>query len=262
MLCPKCHSPLAKGAKYCSACGEKIYQEDQIEEVGSRVRNRENRKKAIRKKTKIIILGIIAIIIVISMLGFVIFFKGNKPTYSPDNLVSQHVEKSLHLEKSKITLNIGEEYTIKANLTCTYLSKNTNICTVDQTGKIKAIASGKTKVMCKSKTGKEKAIQVTVKEKIETTIHDNEYIFPHSDTQLLTEADLENKDDMQLRLGLNEIYARHHCTFKTLEIVEYFKSKSWYSADENLTSEMMNNNMSQYFNEIELKNISFIQKHR
>ena len=262
MLCPKCHSPLAKDARYCSACGEKIFQETQVEEIGSRVKNRENRKKAIRKKTKIIILGIIAIIVVIAMLSFILFFKGNKPTYSPDNLVSQNVEKPLHLEKSKVTLNIGEEYTIQANLTCTYQSKNTNICTVDQTGKIKAIASGKTKVMCKSKIGKEKAIQVTVKEKIETTIHDNEYIFPHSDTQLLTEADLENKDDMQLRLGLNEIYARHHCTFKTHEIVEYFKSKRWYSEDENLTSEMMNNNMSQYFNEIELKNISFIQKHR
>ena len=74
--------------------------------------------------------------------------------------------------------------------------------------------------------------------------------------------DLENKDDSQLRLGLNEIYARHHCTFKTPEIADYFKSKSWYSADETLTSEMMNNHMSEYFNEIELKNISFIQAHR
>ena len=36
---------------------------------------------------------------------------------------------------------------------------------------------------------------------------------------------LENKDDSQLRLGLNEIYARHHCTFKTPEIADYFKSK-------------------------------------
>ena len=113
---------------------------------------------------------------------------------------------------------------------------------------------------------KEKALQVIVNEKIETTVEENtdedEYIFAHSDTELLTEADLENKDDSQLRLGLNEIYARHHCTFKTPEIADYFKSKSWYSADETLTSEMMNNHMSEYFNEIELKNISFIQAHR
>ena len=228
MLCPKCHSLLTKGAKYCDICGTRIPQEDiQVEEVGSRVKNREKHKKEVRKKTKIIILGIIALVVVIAMLGFILFFKGNKPSYSPDNLVSQHVEKPLHLEKSKVTLNIGDEYTIQTNLKCTYQSKN---------------------------------------EKIETTVEENtdedEYIFAHSDTELLTEADLENKDDSQLRLGLNEIYARHHCTFKTPEIADYFKSKSWYSADETLTSEMMNNHMSEYFNEIELKNISFIQAHR
>ena len=228
MLCPKCHSLLTKGAKYCDICGTRISQEDiQVEEVGSRVKNREKHKKEVRKKTKIIILGIIALVVVIAMLGFILFFKGNKPSYSPDNLVSQHVEKPLHLEKSKVTLNIRDEYTIQTNLKCTYQSKN---------------------------------------EKIETTVEENtdedEYIFAHSDTELLTEADLENKDDSQLRLGLNEIYARHHCTFKTPEIADYFKSKSWYSADETLTSEMMNNHMSEYFNEIELKNISFIQAHR
>ncbi len=55
-----------------------------------------------RKKLKIIILGIIALVVVIAMLGFILFFRGNKPSYSPDNLVSQHVEKPLHLEKVKL----------------------------------------------------------------------------------------------------------------------------------------------------------------
>ena len=267
MLCPKCYSLLTKGAKYCNICGTRIPQEDiQVEEVGSRVKNREKHKKEVRKKTKIIILGIIALVVVIAMLGFILFFKGNKPSYSPDNLVSQHVEKPLHLEKSKVTLNIGDEYTIQTNLKCTYQSKNEKICFVDTNGKITALSSGKTKIICTSESGKEKALQVIVNEKIETTVEENtdedEYIFAHSDTELLTEADLENKDDSQLRLGLNEIYARHHCTFKTPEIADYFKSKSWYSADETLTSDMMNNHMSEYFNEIELKNISFIQAHR
>ena len=44
--------------------------------------------------------------------------------------------------------------------------------------------------------------------------------------------------------------------------LDVYKRQSWYSADETLTSEMMNNHMSEYFNEIELKNISFIQAHR
>ena len=195
MLCPKCYSLLTKGAKYCNICGTRIPQEDiQVEEVGSRVKNREKHKKEVRKKTKIIILGIIALVVVIAMLGFILFFKGNKPSYSPDNLVSQHVEKPLHLEKSKVTLNIGDEYTIQTNLKCTYQSKNEKICIVDTNGKIKALSSGKTKVICTSESGKEKALQVIVNEKIETTVEENtdedEYIFAHSDTELLTEADL------------------------------------------------------------------------
>lgn len=267
MLCPKCHHQIAKNSQYCDFCGQKIVQEErQTAYVGSRVQNRENHKKEVRKKTKVIILGIIALLIMITMLCFIFFFKGNKPSYSPDNIVSQHVEKPLRLEKSKISLTVGEEYTIQANIKCTYKSKNKNICTVDQTGKIKAIALGKTKIICTTETNQEKTCQVTVNEKIETTVdettNEDEYIFVNSDTVLLTEDDLQNKDANQLRLGLNEIYARHHCTFKTPEIVEYFKSKSWYSADENITSEMMNNDMSHYFNEIELKNISFIQAHR
>ena len=53
MLCPKCHSLLTKGAKYCDICGTRISQEDiQVEEVGSRVKNREKHKKEVRKKTK------------------------------------------------------------------------------------------------------------------------------------------------------------------------------------------------------------------
>lgn len=54
---------------------------------------------------------------------------------------------------------------------------------------------------------KKKPFKFIVNEKIETTVEENtdeyEYIFAHSDTELLTEADLENKDDSQLRLGLN-----------------------------------------------------------
>ena len=65
MLCPKCYSLLTKGAKYCNICGTRIPQEDiQVEEVGSRVKNREKHKKEVRKKTKIIILGIIALVVV------------------------------------------------------------------------------------------------------------------------------------------------------------------------------------------------------
>ena len=62
------------------------------------------------------------------------------------------------------------------------------------TGMVVSCQDGKSQL-----SNKEKALQVIVNEKIETTVEENtdedEYIFAHSDTELLTEADLENKDD-------------------------------------------------------------------
>lgn len=55
MLCPKCHSLLTKGAKYCDICGTRISQEDiQVEEVGSRVKIEKNIKKKCVKKLKLL----------------------------------------------------------------------------------------------------------------------------------------------------------------------------------------------------------------
>ena len=83
MLCPKCHSLLTKGAKYCDICGTRISQEDiQVEEVGSRVKNREKHKKEVRKKTKIIILGIIALVVVIAPF---IIYASKKPSWVDPN---------------------------------------------------------------------------------------------------------------------------------------------------------------------------------
>lgn len=41
--------------------------------------------------------------------------------------------------------------------------KNEKICIVDTNGKITALSSGKTKVICTSESGKEKALQVYCK---------------------------------------------------------------------------------------------------
>ena len=38
---------------------------------------------------------------------------------------------------------------------------------------------------------------------------DEDYIFPESDSRLLTEEDFEGKTKAELRLGRNEIFARH-----------------------------------------------------
>lgn len=56
----------------------------------------------------------------------------------------------------------------------------------------------------------------------------DDYIFPQSSTQILTEDDLKGMSSDELLLARNEIYARHGRRFSTPEIQTYFDSKSWY----------------------------------
>ena len=57
---------------------------------------------------------------------------------------------------------------------------------------------------------------------------EEDYIFPDSDSRLLTEEDFEGKTKAELRLGRNEIFARHGRIFETEDLNEWFSSKDWY----------------------------------
>lgn len=82
---------------------------------------------------------------------------------------------------------------------------------------------------------------------------ESEYIFPESNVVLLTDADIEGCDQETLKLGRNEIFARHGYLFRTAEIAEYFASKSWYHGT--TPGERFDSNK---LNGIELKNIDFL----
>ncbi|MBP5384500.1 MAG: YARHG domain-containing protein [Lachnospiraceae bacterium] len=86
---------------------------------------------------------------------------------------------------------------------------------------------------------------------------EDEYIFPDSDIRLLTEADLAGYSKEELRLGRNEIVARHGRRFKDRDLQDYFDAQSWYvgiidADDFNKTVKL---------SEIENKNMEFIMKH-
>lgn len=55
-----------------------------------------------------------------------------------------------------------------------------------------------------------------------------EYLFPESNTRLLTGEELGQLSPEQLRFARNEIYARHGRMFTSPELQAYFDSKSWY----------------------------------
>ncbi|MDD3217759.1 MAG: YARHG domain-containing protein [Lachnospiraceae bacterium] len=55
-----------------------------------------------------------------------------------------------------------------------------------------------------------------------------EYVIANSSTVTLTQADISSLSADQLRLAINEIYARHGRMFKDQELQAYFNGKSWY----------------------------------
>lgn len=55
-----------------------------------------------------------------------------------------------------------------------------------------------------------------------------DYIIANSSTTRLTENDLAKYTAEQLRYARNEIYARHGYIFNNQELLNYFKTKSWY----------------------------------
>lgn len=80
-----------------------------------------------------------------------------------------------------------------------------------------------------------------------------DYLFPKSDRVLLTDADIKDCDREKLKLGRNEIFARHGYVFQTAEITEYFESKSWYRGT--TPGERFDSNK---LSGIELQNIDFL----
>ncbi len=89
------------------------------------------------------------------------------------------------------------------------------------------------------------------------THYNGTYIFPTSGSKILTEADLAGKTANELRLGRNEIYARHGRKFNDSSLQSYFNSCSWYKAK----SSYNYSNDSANLNSIEKKNINIIKEY-
>ena len=54
------------------------------------------------------------------------------------------------------------------------------------------------------------------------------YVFPKSNIELLTAGDFAGMTKEELRIGRNEIYARHGRRFRDAGLQQYFDAKSWY----------------------------------
>lgn len=88
---------------------------------------------------------------------------------------------------------------------------------------------------------------------------DGEYIFPNSDKEYLTDADVSGLSKSELRLARNEILARHGRIFTSDDLKTYFESKSWYSGT--VAPEEFDANMDSRLNDAERANIEMIKKY-
>lgn len=68
-----------------------------------------------------------------------------------------------------------------------------------------------------------------VQEEQESVFDTQDYIFPDSATRKLTLDEIKGHTKEELRLGRNEIYARHGMIFGVEDLDQYFLSKSWYT---------------------------------
>lgn len=83
------------------------------------------------------------------------------------------------------------------------------------------------------------------------------YIFPHSDTGLIGQWELDALSDSDLTYAINEIYARHGYIFRSDELRGYYEQFSWY------TGEIPAGEFSvDCFNQIEQQNWNLLVKER
>lgn len=76
----------------------------------------------------------------------------------------------------------------------------------------------------------------------------NDYYYP-SNSRYITEAELDRMSPSEIRLVLNEMYARHGYIFNSQDYQNYFSSKSWYVGTTTSQDEAL-----KYFNAYEKAN--------
>ena len=93
----------------------------------------------------------------------------------------------------------------------------------------------------------------------QTAQNTGDYIFPDSDSVLLTDSDVSGLSKDQLRIGRNEILARHGRRFNDQTLQQYFDSKSWYNGT--ISPDEFDANLDSRLNDVERANIEIIKKY-
>ncbi len=88
---------------------------------------------------------------------------------------------------------------------------------------------------------------------------EDEYIFPHSDTEYLTDAQLETLTKEELEIARNEILARCGRVYTDEKYKAYFEGKSWYKGVK--AAEEFDAAYDNELNDVEKANVTLIKKY-
>lgn len=86
---------------------------------------------------------------------------------------------------------------------------------------------------------------------------EDEYIFPKSDQEYLTDQDISGMTKEGIQQAINEIYARHGRVFQKSDVAEYFATKSWYHPVTGKTDDQI----LKEFNDYEKTNVDFLAQY-
>ncbi len=81
-----------------------------------------------------------------------------------------------------------------------------------------------------------------------------DYLIPDSNSKLLTAADIAGFTGQKLNYARNEIYARHGRMFNSIELQQYFATRSWYNPT--VPADVFDESV--YFNSMEFQNARFL----
>lgn len=250
MFCTKCGNELPVNAKFCTKCGtkveafqpgaiqpnpvpqrasvpqqaptqqqtpvrqaspapqpqqkknEKVTKTKNSEKISNKNKN-ETEKKSGSGAMVYLLIGAAVLIIILIAIIVLLFIKGNQPA-KQDDITDKPVVTTEQTSETEMSTEQTDRKDVSGQQEAS--EKTSEVINKEDT-------TGNEDMGTDGAVGEEEA----------------KYILPKSASRLLTEADLENLTQEDLRIARNEIYARHGRKFLDEGLQEYFNGKSWYN---------------------------------
>ena len=226
MFCTKCGNELPVNAKFCTKCGtkveafqpgaiqtspapqpqqkknEKVTKTKNSEKISNRNKN-ETEKKSGSGAMVYLLIGAAVLIIILIAIIVLLFIKGNQPA-KQDDITDKPVVTTEQTTETEMSTEQTDRKDVSGQQEAS--EKTSEVINKEDT-------TGNEDMGTDGAVGEEEA----------------EYILPESVSRLLTEADLENLTQEDLRIARNEIYARHGLKFTKKVNKERFEKKAWYN---------------------------------